>query len=78
MNTEALLFESLQLLALGMGSVFVILSLLIAIITLVSKLVPEPVQPLVSTAPVPASTIDPQHVAAIQSAIHQYRQKRGL
>jgi oxaloacetate decarboxylase (Na+ extruding) subunit gamma len=78
MNIEALLFESLQLFALGMGSVFVILSLLIIIVTVVSKLVPEPVQPKVSAAPVPATKLDPQHVAAIQSAIHQYRQKRGL
>ncbi|MFT5505160.1 MAG: sodium pump decarboxylase gamma subunit [Gammaproteobacteria bacterium] len=78
MNIEALLFESLQLFALGMGSVFTILCLLIIIITVVSKLVPEPAQPTVSIAPEPATTIDPKHVAAIQSAIHQYRQKRGL
>ena len=78
MNIEALLFESLQLLALGMGSVFVILSLLIGIITVVSKLVPEPVQPAPPIASTPDTNIDPQHVAAIQSAIHQYRQKRGL
>ena len=79
MNVEALLLQSLELLGLGMGSVFVILTLLIGIITLISRIVPE-------TAPAPVVTADKLktekklentgHIAAIQAAIHQYRRSR--
>ncbi len=41
MNIDQLLLQSLQLLGLGMGSVFIILSLLIVIINVIAKLVPE-------------------------------------
>ena len=72
MDINALLIESLQLLGLGMGAVFVILALLIALISLVSKLVPE-------EAPRPAAVvhpgINPEHVAAIGAALHQHRNK---
>ena len=72
MDIDALLVQSLQLLGLGMGAVFVILIALIAIITIVSRLVPEEVAPpVVSKAP----GIDPAHVAAISAAIHQHRSK---
>ena len=77
MNIEQLLVESLQLLGLGMGAVFVILSLLILLITLVSKLVPE--ETAAAPPPLPASAptgIDSNHVAAITAAIHQYRKRR--
>lgn len=79
MNVEALLVQSLQLLGLGMGSVFVILTLLIGIIILISRIVPE-------ATPEPALTNDQlktaqksentEHIAAIQAAIHQYRRRR--
>lgn len=72
MEIEQLLVQSLQLLGLGMGSVFIILSLLILIISLVSKLVPEEVA-TPSGRQVQASGSD--HIAAIQAAIHQYRKK---
>ena len=74
MNVEQLLLQSLQLLGLGMGSVFIILSLLIIIIQVISRLVPEvETAPVSSTIPASAST---EHIAAIQSAIHQYRRNR--
>ena len=79
MNVEALLVQSLQLLGLGMGSVFVILTLLIGIITLISRIVPD-------AAPAPVATADKlntgeklentEHIAVIQAAIHQYRRSR--
>ena len=75
MSINDLLLQSLQLLGLGMGSVFIILVLLIGIITLISKLVPavEP-EPMPATpanlSPAAATT---EHIAAIQAAIHQYR-----
>ncbi len=76
MNIDDLLMQSLQLLGLGMGSVFIILTLLIGIITLVSRLVPE-VAPTAATAQAPSSpiTANTEHIAAIQAAIHQYRRK---
>lgn len=74
MNIDQLLIQSLQLLGLGMGSVFIILCLLILVITLVSKLVPE-VESTAAAEP-SASGIDTQHVAAIQAAIHHYRRAR--
>jgi oxaloacetate decarboxylase gamma subunit len=77
MNIDELLRQSLQLLGLGMGSVFIILGLLIGIISIVSKLVPEP-EPVASPpmhAPTKSMTND--HVAAIQAAIHKFRKTRG-
>ncbi|MCP4334123.1 MAG: oxaloacetate decarboxylase subunit gamma [Gammaproteobacteria bacterium] len=73
MEIEQLLMQSLQLLGLGMGAVFIILVLLIAIITIVSKIVPEEV-----TAPpgIVKSGIDSNHIAAISAAIHQYKKGR--
>ncbi len=70
MDINALLIESLQLLGLGMGAVFTILVLLIGLISIVARIVPEEV-----TVPtgVVASGIDPQHVAAISAAIQQHR-----
>lgn len=77
MNIDELLTQSLQLLGLGMGSVFIILTLLIGIISIVSKLVPEelPVEAVTESAPV--TLVDNQHIAAIQAAIHKFRKSRG-
>ena len=73
MEIEQLLVQSLQLLGLGMGAVFVILLLLIAIITVVSKVVPEEV----TTHPeIVIPKVDNSHIAAISAAIHQHRKKR--
>ncbi len=73
MNIEELLVQSLQLLGLGMGAVFIILVLLIGMVTLVSKLVPEEI---VLTVTTPRQGVDPGHVAAITAALHQYRKNR--
>ena len=79
MNIDHLLTQSLQLLGLGMGSVFIILTLLIAIVSVISKLVPEDLPVEVETAGEPKSIaqVDNQHVAVIQSAIHKFRKSRG-
>jgi Na+-transporting methylmalonyl-CoA/oxaloacetate decarboxylase gamma subunit len=68
MEIEQLLAQSLQLLGLGMGAVFIILILLIGLISIVSKIVPDEVS---SVAAAPA--VKP---AVITSAIHQYRKRR--
>jgi len=76
MNIDQLLLQSLELLGLGMGSVFIILSLLIVIINLVSKLVPEAeIAPATSPTPVTPNT-NTAHVAAIQAAVHKHRRSR--
>lgn len=73
MDIEALLMQSLQLLGLGMGAVFIILMLLIVVISIVSKLVPEEVTAAPATK---ASATDPTHVAAIAAALHLHRKNR--
>ncbi len=80
MNVEVLLIQSLQLLGLGMGSVFVILILLIGIITLISRIVPEVIpEPVIPTdkSQVVHKGENTEHVAAIQAAIHRYRRSRN-
>jgi len=73
MDIDALLMQSLQLLGLGMGAVFIILTLLIVIISVVSKIVPAEVS---ASPALPAQGIDPAHIAAISAAVHQYRKNR--
>ena len=73
MDIEALLMQSLQLLGLGMGAVFIILVLLIVIISIVSRIVPEEV----TTQPVTKTPgVDPAHIAAISAAVHLHRKNR--
>ena len=73
MDIEALLMQSLQLLGLGMGAVFIILTLLIVIITVVAKIVPAEVS---APPALPAQGIESAHIAAISAAVHQYRKNR--
>ncbi len=77
MNIDQLFTQSLQLLGLGMGSVFIILTLLIGIISIVSKLVPEEPPAEAAPAHAPAGSVDNQHIAVIQAAIHKFRKSRG-
>ena len=72
MNIDQLLIQSVQLLGLGMGAVFMILILLIGIVTVVAKLVPEEVIAPVPTSPVTENT---DHIAAISAALHLHRKK---
>ena len=75
MSIDNLLIQSLQLLGIGMGAVFIILSLLIALITIVSKLVPVETPKTASGLAPPASSPS-GHIAAITGAVHQYRKNR--
>jgi Na+-transporting methylmalonyl-CoA/oxaloacetate decarboxylase gamma subunit len=72
MDIEALLLQSLQLLGLGMGAVFIILLLMIVIITIVAKIVPEEV---IALPAMKTHGVNPAHIAAISAAIHQHRKK---
>ena len=77
MDIDQLLIQSLELLGLGMGSVFIILSLLIGIISIISKLVPEDLPPEAAILRESAMAADNQHIAVIQAAIHKFRKSRG-
>ena len=77
MNIEQLLVESLQLLGLGMGAVFVILTLMIGLISIVSRLVPEEKPAAPPAAPVASpAEVDRNHIAAITAAVHLHRKRR--
>ena len=77
MNIEQLLVESLQLLGLGMGAVFVILTSLIGLISVVSRLVPEEKTAAPPAAPVASpAEVDRNHIAAITAAVHLHRKRR--
>ncbi len=77
MEIEQLLTQSLQLLGLGMGAVFIILILLIGLISLVSKIVPEEAKSALAPAPAsPQPAANNDHIAAIAAAIQQYRKNR--
>jgi len=73
MDIEALLLQSLQLLGLGMGAVFIILLLMIVIITIVAQVVPEEVT---ATPAIKTPGVDPAHTAEIDAALNQQRKKR--
>ncbi len=70
MPIDALLAASIELLVLGMGTVFVILGLLIGCMTLLGYLAPKE-EPIAASAH--SSNSDASLVAAIQSAIHMHR-----
>jgi len=73
------LSDALGIMVMGMGLVFIFLSILIIAIGIIAKLFPAPVEGLISaptmTRPANLVGIDPKLVAAITSAIHQYRAK---
>ena len=75
MEIEQLLVQRLQRRGLGMGAVFVILVLLIGLISIVSKIVPQEVTPAAAAA-VTKPAVGNDHIAAIAAAIHQYRKSR--
>ncbi len=80
MTPSELLLEGVELMLFGLGSVFLFLVLLIVCIRLMSSVIsrfdsappPRPVSP----APVPMA-LDADLVAAIQTALHQHRARRG-
>jgi oxaloacetate decarboxylase (Na+ extruding) subunit gamma len=79
MTPSELLLEGVELMLFGLGSVFIFLVLLIACIRLMSFVigrfdVPTADQP----SSKPAETdMDADLIAAIQTAIHQHRARRG-
>jgi oxaloacetate decarboxylase gamma subunit len=77
---ETVLEQGVDLMIFGMGSVFVFLTLLVIVTTIMSAIVQRfaPEKTLVISAaakPSAAAAIDPKITAAITTAIHQYRKK---
>ena len=87
-DLQPLIVESAQLMLIGMGSVFIILTLLIFLITLVSKLLakfnPEDTsgisQPAYALARKSTSNpaTDNELIAVISSAIASYRKRQSI
>ena len=78
------LIQALTLFGLGMGTVFVLLSLLILCVSLLSKLCLKLEKPVGTVTPAPASgspkasAQDSQEIAAATAAVKQHRAKAGL
>ncbi|MCG3721262.1 oxaloacetate decarboxylase subunit gamma [Vibrio cincinnatiensis] len=74
----SLLIDAATLMMTGMIVVFLFLTILVYLVRLMSKLVPQEVpQPLVSpkkTIQPTSAALHPRVVAAISAAVHQYRQ----
>ena len=68
MQVDALLQSSVELMVIGMGTVFIILGLMIACMNLLRFFAPQEVTRA-------ACQDDRPLVAAIQAAIHQYRNR---
>ncbi|MEG3641009.1 OadG family protein [Magnetococcus sp. PR-3] len=75
-----LLSEGLGLMVLGMGTVFIFLTMLVFLVGQMSRLAMwiESKLPQPPAAPAVASTqgIPPDHIAAISAAVHRYRANR--
>lgn len=84
MTSSQLLLEGVELMLMGMGAVYFFLALLVLAIRLMARLIERfvPAAPLrAATAPLPVKLAghqpDADVLAAIQSAIHQHRARRG-
>ena len=82
MTPSELLLEGVELMLFGIGSVFVFLVLLIVCIRMMSSVIGRfesapPVQPVSNGPAATEVDADPDLVAAIQTAIHQHRARRG-
>jgi sodium pump decarboxylase gamma subunit len=81
-NVQALMLESVQLLFIGMGSVFIILGILIFLISTVSKLLPEEVIEQNFGRPNPAANTNNQTdnkelIAVIGTAINAFKKRNS-
>lgn len=84
MTSSELIMEGVELMLLGMGSVFVFLILLVAVTTamsaFLSRFFPEalPVPKAPKRAkPVSGNAVDQETIAVIGAAIQQHRSRRG-
>ena len=82
MNSSDLLIEGVELMLLGMGSVFAFLIILVFVTGIMSRLIdryfPEaaPVAKPVRKAPAAAAAVDTELLAVIGAAVKQHRSRR--
>ncbi|MFG3695094.1 OadG family protein [Stutzerimonas stutzeri] len=80
MTSNQLIWEGVELMLFGLGSVFIFLVLLIVCIRLMSSVIGRfdsaPTAQLASSEPAVAE-VDADLITAIQTAIHQHRARRG-
>ncbi|ROS01353.1 oxaloacetate decarboxylase gamma subunit [Sinobacterium caligoides] len=82
---ESILQQGADLMLYGMGTVFVFLTLLVIVTTLMSSIIQRvaPERPALPVKGMPQPNnkangqVDPQLTAVITAAIHQYRNKHG-
>ncbi len=78
-NIQTLMIESIQLLLIGMGSVFIILGILIFLISTVSKLLPEEMVEQHFTKPAASNSHNPtdnnELIAVISTAIKAFKKR---
>jgi len=85
MTPTDLLMEGVELMLIGIGCVYLFLTLLVYAIrgmsVLIARFAPEPHPVASAPSPRPQTTasadVSPDLIAAIQAAIHQHRSKRG-
>jgi oxaloacetate decarboxylase gamma subunit len=81
MQDTDLMMEGFNLMLLGMGFVFVFLTVLVIATTLMSKIIlrfskPEPVTASAQKKPATSGGQSPDLIAAITAAIHMHRQRQ--
>ncbi|MBE0505690.1 MAG: OadG family protein [Marinospirillum sp.] len=81
MQDTDLMMEGFNLMLLGMGFVFVFLTVLVIATTLMSKIIlrfskPEPVVAFGQKKPAVSGGQNPDMIAAITAAIHMHRQRQ--
>lgn len=64
-----------EIMLVGMGTVFLFLAMLIVIVNVMSKVVQNFVSQDINEQPALVPNIDPSVVAAISTAVHHYRNK---
>lgn len=78
-NIGTLLVDAATLMVTGMAVVYLFLTMLVYLVQLMSKLLPAEESPAPVSPPLAAQSlkstphVDPKVVAAISSAVHQYR-----
>lgn len=77
MGSDQLLADAVSLMVLGMGTVFVFLTLLVFCTTLMSRVIARIVPPAVApAATLPQAPADASLTAVIAAAIHAHRSRR--
>lgn len=76
MAISELMMEGVDLLVIGMGTVFVFLALLVASVALMSKLAGH-IEDLLPAPEETSSASNTGHIAAISAAVKRYRASRG-